>query len=317
MYGCRECDWDACEICTDKGEGGMVKWAYVRETAQECQAILSEDAIDAKEDKWGHTLAESVMFLDNSTEVNNLSLRILQRDRDSIKDLGEMLAAPGCLTMHQFLGVILPALHFAMLGKATARSGAGLTSSQFFRRSKRPRMIYPSGDGIPVGGCPESRYAFAKDAARFFILGHGMQVKCGSNDDTNNRETGSSAGGATDDDTKNQQPLQSELLRRLHKILALYENVPFSPDLRQIGNSTFKDDLQSLTKPIAMNLVPVNPTHSRYKSAQYHPLRVYADPLLSLKDLSRQVLQSCAVAHPVYTSFCRRYGSIVCMSEIF
>lgn len=26
MHGCRRCDWDACEACTDKAEGGVVKW---------------------------------------------------------------------------------------------------------------------------------------------------------------------------------------------------------------------------------------------------------------------------------------------------
>ena len=26
MYGCRRCDWDECEECTNKGLGGKVKW---------------------------------------------------------------------------------------------------------------------------------------------------------------------------------------------------------------------------------------------------------------------------------------------------
>ena len=31
MHGCRECDWDACEDCTDKAEAGIVKWKYIKE----------------------------------------------------------------------------------------------------------------------------------------------------------------------------------------------------------------------------------------------------------------------------------------------
>ena len=42
MHGCRECDWDACETCTDKLEGGTVKWGHILELAVACRKVLDD-----------------------------------------------------------------------------------------------------------------------------------------------------------------------------------------------------------------------------------------------------------------------------------
>ena len=34
MFGCRRCDWDICEQCVDKREGGKWKWGWCRDRAK-------------------------------------------------------------------------------------------------------------------------------------------------------------------------------------------------------------------------------------------------------------------------------------------
>src|SRR3569832_2327587 len=43
MHGCRECDWDACESCTDKSQSGIVKCGAIKDLAVMSRRLLTED----------------------------------------------------------------------------------------------------------------------------------------------------------------------------------------------------------------------------------------------------------------------------------
>jgi hypothetical protein len=78
MFGCRSCDWDKCEQCCDKVEGGIVKWKFVRELASKCQELLGKSTISAddgdtkEEDKiWGTRMVEGLKSMDNASDVKD------------------------------------------------------------------------------------------------------------------------------------------------------------------------------------------------------------------------------------------------------
>ena len=90
MHGCRKCDWDACEACTDKVEGGIMKWKFVRELSSRCQQLLSRDTIlqedgNTREEYriWTTKMIEGLKQLDKTSDVNTLSIRLLQQDPEA------------------------------------------------------------------------------------------------------------------------------------------------------------------------------------------------------------------------------------------
>lgn len=339
MHGCRECDWDACERCTDKAEGGIVKWNHIRELACECQQMLTNSGTCKNEGMgpksvWANTIVENLKVLDNSSEVNNLSIRILQRDPDSIKELGSILSAEGQLTMYQFLSVILPALHASLVGRPSG-SGRNLGGTGFCRRSKKPRVVGSrSRDADEVhASSSEDRLEFAHNVLKRLINDSSEdrdEMSCGdensggadqrpeksrreeSDDDDEDEE---SENGLTEDDVKenvedNRSAKQKpELLRRLHQILALYESVATLPNVQHTTNTDGLrgGDLKSLTKPIELFLLPSGSRKRlKAKPMRENVLRVQVEPLTSVEDLSRHVLLTCKISHPYYLAFCRR-----------
>lgn len=331
MHGCRECDWDACEFCTDKAEGGIVKWKYVRELASKCQELLSQATLTSKENDlpkdidWlalGTQISEST---DDAMDANTLSIRLLQRDPDSLRILASMLSNRGQLTMHQFLCVILPALHSALMGKSDGRrlelrrSGAG-------RRSKKPRV---AGLAAHTGDermriIEEEKLYFAKETIKSFVddpslgkdqieskdLRHGTRSMNANADD--DEYEGSDDGYDEQDanpdskDEKMKDKQLPELFRRLHQVLSLHENVATIGVLNDGRmDAVPTSELQSLTKPIRILLIPATSVQQRQDVLKNGALTLQVEPLVSVEDISRQLLKSAATTNRQYVAFCR------------
>jgi hypothetical protein len=307
MHGCRECDWDACERCTDKGEGGVVKWTYVRELASECLSSLSQGASDRVSDsdessnRWSKKMTETLASLSNSSEVNNLSIRLLQRDCESLEELRSMLYIPGKVTMHQFLGVILPALHVSLLGRPNGIRRSALNDVETFRCRKKQR-VYRSDSPKVVepfySDSEKDKLYFAREVLRIVVHNDDESALEERSIQSSDNEDGSSEDEAENEDER--KDTMPELLRRLHQVLSLYENVATLPNIKH-------HDLQSLNKPLQICLLPATSRKQRQGNSRFPTtLSIQAEPLMSAHDLSMHVLRTCKVTNPIWLSFCRR-----------
>lgn len=325
MHGCRECDWDACETCMDRAESGLVKCSAIKEVASECLRLLeastsgSSKSALATADADGHALLHD----DNVADLNMLSIRLLQRESGALKELAELLRQPGSISIHQFLSIILPALHAALVGRSGNESSP--------RRNKRARVLDGPED-VPSES-PDLRLLFSRDAVQHLVLEdereNDVSPKAGKADGKTDMEIDGEENGDQDDgdqddgDQENDETgelrsegrsnsdLQisagnAEVLRRLHQILALYENVPIFSSASKNGSTAAKGgDLHALTKPVEIHLAP-SAFSSQHGSAPKNRLIVHAEPLIPLKDLELHVLRTHRLDDPAYVSFCRR-----------
>jgi hypothetical protein len=329
MHGCRICDWDACEVCTDKAEGGLVKWKFIREIASKCQTLLCQDEASGLDDtmkednEWSERMVESLKSMDNASDVNTLSIRLLQRDPASIRALATMLSNRGQITIHQFLMVILPALHSSLLGKA---SNGNRTKSN--RRSKKPRV---AGNAFiqrdtedRAQGSEEERLVFAREVLKHLV--HPTKIS-GSDSDHNDATSQSNSvefrrldddeddfegsDDDNDDDVDNEQDQKGRiseeksrtqhlpgLIRRLHQVLALHEDV-VSFKIKRSGrkDAISPDELRSLKNPVKVRLLQPH---------QEKETTIFAEPLVTVDDLSHQLLKTALIFPPQYSSFCRK-----------
>jgi hypothetical protein len=326
MHGCRQCDWDACEMCTDKAEGGLLKWKFIREMASMCQNLLCQveatplDDTMTENNEWSERMVESLKSMDNASDVNTLSIRLLQRDRDSITALATMLSSRGQITMHQFLMVILPALHSALLGKAS-----NANRSKRNRRSKKPRVagnaffLRDSEDW--ANGMDEERLKFAREVLKHLVRPTKIS---GSNPDNNDQPSQSSSlefrrldeeeddyegsDDDNDDEVDNDKERISEekgrtehlpgLIRRLHQVLALHEDV-VSFKIKRSGrkDAISPDELRSLKNPVKIRLSQPN---------QKQETTILAEPLVTVADLSHQLLKTALTYPSQYSYFCQK-----------
>jgi len=328
MYGCRECDWDACETCTDMVEGGMMKWKYVRELSSKCQELFDQNTVlnggDLNEEcsEWATRMLENLKLMDNALEVNALSIRLLQRDPDSIQGLAHMLSDKGRVTMYQFFMVILPALHSTLMGKSL---GSEQTTG---RRTKKPRVagIRSRDNEVRIDTNEEERLEFAKEILKSLVNDNAPH-----NDYMDSQEDGllnhemhddDPEFVANDDDNEERSEIKihpkkgrvlakqlPEILRRLHQVLALHEEVRTIDE----GNYNKKadvspGDLRSLKQPIKLRLTQQEAPGSwkREKERSERDVTIFCEPLVSVDDLSHQILKTASNTHPEYVSFCRK-----------
>eukprot|EP00592_Proboscia_alata_P009438 CAMPEP_0194361474 /NCGR_PEP_ID=MMETSP0174-20130528/9057_1 /TAXON_ID=216777 /ORGANISM="Proboscia alata, Strain PI-D3" /LENGTH=3162 /DNA_ID=CAMNT_0039133703 /DNA_START=62 /DNA_END=9550 /DNA_ORIENTATION=- len=132
MHGCRECDWDACESCTDHCEGGVVKWKKIREISLSCLERLS--SLHRKKEK-AFTIISNV----GNEDIHRLSRAIRRRDPSSIKELGFFFKLRK-ITLHEFSMYILPSLHSALLCEEDRCFENGIGSYPTKRRIKKARV---------------------------------------------------------------------------------------------------------------------------------------------------------------------------------
>jgi len=325
MHGCRECDWDACEKCTDMAESGVVKCTAIKELASECQRLLIAEASSEDAELADNSSMEKLPGSNNSAELNSLSIRLLERDGEAVKALSSMLAVPGCVTMHQFLTVVLPSLHASLMGHTSMNeSTSGLRASSG-RRSKKARIIGGTrydGDDTAYDS-PEERIEFCKNVVRVMVLesqgenamdedtkaslllrGPSDLENDGEDSDafssSENRQNETSESNDVSDGS-------SEILRRLQQLLSFFENVALvksTSDHKDSPSGSQGGDLQVLTKPIEIQLYPSTLNESEVIP---HPrIVVHAEPLIPIADLELHVLQNCRLNDPTYVEFCKR-----------
>jgi hypothetical protein len=329
MHGCRECDWDACESCTDKVEGGIVKWKFVKELSSKCQQLLAqkksrEAGISEEEDgRWAIRMVEGLKQLDNTSDANTLSIRLLQRDPDAIQGLAYMLKEKGRVTMHQFLMVILPALHSSLMGKSLSNE-----HSSTRRRTKKPRVagIQSRESEGSIDTREEERLQFAKEILKSLVNDSSTDNQSMSpqeeeqNDNLMEDDDGDFV--ANNDSFEENSEINispkservlgkqlPELLRRLHQVLALHE------DVRTLNIAHFNNkndvspgNLRSLKELIKLRLRQQTSIGSQMQSLDEatRDVTIFSEPLVSVRDLSHQILKTASTTHPEYSAFCKK-----------
>ena len=318
------CDWDICESCTDKREGGIMKWKFVKELATRCQehlgkSMISDGESTAKEDEitWGKRMVEALKTMDNASEVNTLSIKILQRDPDSIQRLAFMLGEKGKITLHQFLNIVLPALHTSLMGRSTFCSERAIKG----RRTKKPRQEERMESN------EEERLAFAKEILKYLACDKSPKgsndPNCPTDEDQGNVDMQDDDdddddydGGydgfeeeheVTNENTKATGKQLPHLLRLLHKSLTLHEDVRTIHVTRKDGS--FSNELRSLKKPLKIQLVQEGTNLGRARKRIKHQhvgVVIHMEPLVSIDDLSRQILKTASSSLDEYINFCRK-----------
>lgn len=315
MNGCRECDWDACEACTDRAESGTVKCSAIKDLASECHELLSDESPANEDDVPIDDSFDKLSNGDNSSRLKSLSLLLLEHDVEAVKELSALLLSPGGVTMHQFLTVVLPALHASLTGRSPGSDSATALRAASGRRNKKARVIggtqCESEDG--TYDSPENRVAFCKDIMRIMA----GASPCENQDSTMLQEPQSLGDDELSTDTENLRSggdddcavsvASSEMLRRLHQVLSFFESVAVacsSPDRKAGPPGSHGADLQALTKAVEVHLYPSAFGDSEANS---HPrLVVHAEPLVPIADLESHVLRSCKLDDPSYVEFCTR-----------
>jgi len=297
MHGCRECDWDACGDCTEKGQGGIVKLSAIKDLTITCKNLLSSESTAVDQD------------------LSSLSVRLGMRDSEAVRDLVGMLSKPGRITMHEFISWILPSLHASCSGGSSS-GGGDLLSFGSGHRSKKARVVdgaFHDGDGASFDS-PEERLAFCKEVAGMVF----QETPIYSRESDQRRPSREGSDEDADDPTKESGDTKrlrtdsidttgpSELLRRLHQILSLHESVSVVPTLTMKKPGSLGDqvagDLQALTKPLEIELLP---SSFGDKTVCQSQLVLQAEPLLSMADLQLHVLRTCRLNEPSYAEFCR------------
>jgi hypothetical protein len=319
MHGCRECDWDGCEDCTDKAESGLVKCAAIREVSSDCRKLLEGGVKTGEDDERSIDVASKLSSQESVSEMESMSMRLLQQDVEAIRDLARMLRTPGRLSIHQFLTLVLPALHAACVTRSPECGDVTLAGSG--HRNKKAKVV-GSHNGDLDESCSQSaehhRLSFCRELVRAMILEFEEVPPARANGEDTLRESSAmsdheSDGGedGDDDGQHDESPTisereisffaeSSELLRRLQQVLSLYERVTIGPTLYE-KKSPPGGDLHALTKPLEIHLKP-----SSFEETSPSPfsLVVHAEPLIPVADLQLHVLRCCSSLDPSYASFC-------------
>lgn len=318
MHGCRECDWDACEVCTDRAECGVIKSSAVKAIASECIKLL-EDSIpcDHQMEDFEYCKLLQILAEENTTQkLNSLAVQLLQGDAQAAKELGMLMNEQGKVSVHQFLTIILPSLHASLVGQHSACSVAHGTASH---QSKKPRVAERRGKSY----IDSSRRRLDKSREMLQLLmperekvipaaqlhsGIGLTVPI-----YKKRNVDLSHDDNADNENIYQISTQcrdmayafrsSELLRRLHQVLSLNENVQItSLSTRNDLSSSKGGDLQSLTKLLEIHLSPSESSVVKPKLDSV----VFIEPLLSADDLKLHVLRIYSVLDTEYSAFCEK-----------
>ena len=308
------------QFCLRILESGLLKCSAIRETALECRKLLAQDTVTEVSNcpiDIGGVLVELSQISD-STDVEAISMALLEHDCNAVEELARLLRTPGRITMHQFLETILPALHNACLGRTVENS-----SMKGGHRSKKAKVGMFFGDDDDVQSfSPARRSLFCKELVNLLILEHGEKESKLENPSAA-QESGPEAH-EDDGEGEGESELMtannaerpslsgreislyaesSELLRRLQQVLTLHERVSAVglPSRRKASNGT---DLQVLTAPLELELLPSS--FSEPVPCARNQLILKAEPLLHLSEVELHVLRGCVPLDPGYQLFCQR-----------
>jgi len=290
MHGCRECDWDACETCTNKVEGGIVKWGHILELAEACRKVLddTEGVHTPADDADGMKMDES---FDSSTKTSarpdfsTLARQLRLRDESSLADVALNMESSDRMTNHEFVTFALPALHSALVDTH------GVTGNDRF--------------------CFKALESFSD------LVESAASAEAPGDDDMSVDEIHAQDDEVGMADSYGRAPLvlanrvPSVALRRMQDILSFSENMSVlhvlwdkNPDgaLMSFNGSRLK----SLTKPIEVKLSPWRPPHVAALSVAAEDTTVFVEPLVPSTELERHVIRAGTIENEKYLSFCRR-----------
>ena len=285
MHGCRQCDWDACEKCTDQ-KTSSVKNTLVKDLAEECQQLLSTEVLSNDiifGDVRAEDIQEKMSSFDSTSELHSLCISIQQEDILASQKLAKMLEDPGKVNIHQFSKMVLPCLHASLLGKGFDLERSKTCGGSAGRRSKRAR----------VGGGSFRRAEVARETVKHLL---GMAETEEMQDATTTRNEQRS------ESFKASSPILAtpKIVEILQKILSFYEDV--SPALAPMPRSALK----SLTQPISIELCPSSlnpPAISELRT------KILAEPLVRMEDIELHILRTCPFKHPSYVWFCQKLST--------
>jgi hypothetical protein len=302
MHGCRRCDWDACEVCTDKAQSGIVKCKAIKDLVSSTRRMLSDPTFSFTD------IAGAPRAI--AHEFQELSARLLDRDTRALRDIGVMLLTPGKVSIHQIKTVFLPAFHAAYISSANEDHLHRKPVSPSARRCKKARVI----DGLSDLSLesPEDKLKFCVQSIRLLVteddrIGKTRPTPLAANDDT--EESRSSADHIHVYEVTFSNAFQ-ELLRRLHQILAMYERVEsFDSAPEYVSTVASPDqkgsDLQNLTKPIELRLYSSSSSAPGVADEGPPALTVQVEPLVPINDVSLQILRSCRLLDESFTRHCK------------
>jgi hypothetical protein len=282
MHGCRECDWDACEACTDQVEGGIVKWETIIDLAVNCRKLLEETNDD------NDRMNVDEVYDDSSKapfrpDFSDLVLRLRLRDNSALPDLASKMATSDHMTNHEFVSFILPALHAALVDK----QGTSGSDDFCLKALEALTDFVESSTNSEVKGDDDSRMAVEEIPTE--------------------RPDASDAYQQAPTIVANRIP--SIGLRRIQNILSFSENMSVLHVLwdKKKGStpSLSGSRLRSLTKPVQLNIIPWSPSHAGSQSTPVIEMTVFVEPLLSVSALGRHVVLAGRIENETYLSFCR------------
>lgn len=298
MHGCRQCDWDACELCTDKAQGGIAKWNYVRNIAEEFLSLYSE-----------HDTHQNCSVI--SKEVHEIASYLRARELSSIEELGSLLNSEETNSLFEFSSAILPPLFSAIV----PFNGSIIDQSQLSRRNKKARVgMTLQNSENHAGWRKQLMKVLLRDPQRN-MLSDAKKVR------HNNCEEYVSAS-AVSRQVKNIYEKRgvavkgevSNIIRCIHTVLAFKENA----HVRSFKESS----LQSLLEPLTISLVCAQGSPIAKECKQKHStiranpkpsfslsenFNVHAEPLMPYADFRRHILRCCPVKNQEYLNYCRRF----------
>lgn len=316
MHGCRECDWDACEKCTDKAEGGFVKWTFVKNLAQECLEFLPSYT------------AEDTVGVD---ELHRIAEGLKRRDHLSVIALGQLLDTPGRITLHEFTTHILPALHFSLLSSLDREDsetaagklfGAGhrkkkIRISSIRSHSRVSALIHPEKnsrsanyDIDPFISSLMSLLSSSKKSKEQLILVETVPELENLVDEEDEPEDNVTSRDVSPKKSSNSNSVP-RLLYMLHTSLAFHERLPVS---RHVPLES-EGELQPLLSVIELELTnsqeqvkaSLQEVGTKILSCcQLQKTTVCAEVLLPISELYIQIIRSCGIRVPSYTRYCKQ-----------
>lgn len=325
MHGCRDCDWDACEDCTDLAESGLLKCSAIRELALECRKLLTHDSSAAVEVSIDISDTIASLGQNSCVDIEAVALALTDHDHNAVEELAHLLRTPGLVTIHQFMEIILPALHSACLGRPADSSPVNGG-----HKNKKAKVGMSFDEDKDMGSSSAmTRYQFCKEMVKMLILEHGEKASNsaaidrhqeGSVDEHEREGEGegeselmisSSSGPSVSGREISFYAESSELLRRLQQVLSLHERVSVmgGPPRRKPtnANGSTGSDLQALTLPLELKLLPSS--FGEPVPCARNRLLLQAEPLLPLAELELHVLRGSVPLDAGYMAFCQSLSS--------
>jgi len=272
MHGCRQCDWDACELCTDQAQGGIAKWNYIRNQAEE---FLNRHSM----------LDPNQNIAEMSKEVHDVATKLKARELSSIEELAALLS-DGKVTLFEFSSAILPPLFSALV----PLNSSIVAQENVSRRNKKARV------GAKHVSWKQQQEKLIERLVDVLL----QDSKC----NLQSTAKASKQGGAVERKVSN-------IIEYIHTVLAFRENASVK-SFSNCSLQSLLDPLTITVLPAQASTVRSSTTKDKINSTTcasskcIESLTVHAEPLMPYAEFQRHILRCCAVQSKQYLTYCRR-----------